>query len=202
MGLLDKLLGEAPVHEPKEDLGGILTGDEINYRVHTGQIRISDYDKVNLNPNSYNIRCGDTVTVYKGIKVIDLHDPSTYNQTETFDIPDEGIILRPGTLYLVPTREIIGTDSYVPLLTGRSSMGLAGITVHQEAGFGDVGYHGRWTMQIKVTYPTIIYKGDPIAQIYFLTPCGMITELYHGKYQGSETGHATKWRKTDGLQDA
>lgn len=165
--------------------GGILTGDMIEREVKRGKIEISDFSHKQINPNSYNVSIGDTVCIYRNITAIDLHDPDTYSDTQTFDIPDEGFMLRPGRAYLIPTKEVIGSDYYEPIITGRSSFGRLGNQVHQEAGFADIGYHGTLTMQIKVTYPTKIYRGDVIAQVYFLTPHGAIKNLYNGRYQHS-----------------
>lgn len=173
--------------------GGVLTGHEINKQIREGRIYISDYDPNALNPNSYNLRCGDSVKVYRNITMIDLKDETTFSNTETFKIdPDEGFILRPGMLYLVPTKEMVKTDYYEPIITGRSSIGRLGIAVHQEAGFGDIGFGGVWTLQIKVTYPTKIYPNLPIAQVYFLTPHGKIDTLYKGKYQGAVDSVSSK----------
>jgi len=166
--------------------GGILTRIEIKRQIQKGRIEISDYDPKRLNPNSYNISAGDTVTVYRSVSRFDLHDKKTFSETDTYPIPETGFILRPGIVYLVPTKERIGSDYYEFIITGRSSFGRLGCSVHQEAGFGDIGFHGNLTMQIMVTYPTIIYPGDTIAQIYFLTPHGLIDKLYDGRYQESK----------------
>lgn len=173
--------------------GGVLTGSEIAKQIRAGRIFISDYDPIYLNPNSYNLRCGDTVTVYRNIILIDLKDKSSFQDTETFQIdPNEGFILRPGMLYLVPTKEVVKTDYFEPIITGRSSIGRLGIAVHQEAGFGDIGFGGVWTLQIKVTYPTKIYPNLSIAQVYFLTPHGKIQTLYTGRYQSAQTVVSSK----------
>lgn len=169
-----------------ESCGGILTGDEIGRQVELGNIVLENYNPKNLNPNSYNLYSGDTVTVYRDLGVIDLRKPATYEKTTTFKINEDGFILRPGTLYLIPSGVYMESTKFEPLITGRSSIGRLGIAVHQEAGFGDIGFKGVWTLQIKVTYPTKIYPKMPIFQVYFLTPHGRITELYHGKYQGSK----------------
>lgn len=165
--------------------GGILTGHEISRQVRKGRIEISDFDPSRLNPNSYNVSVGDTVMIYTDVTRFDLDDPDTFSSTETIKIGEDGFTLRPGIVYLIPIKERIGSDFYEFIITGRSSFGRLGNSVHEEAGFGDIGYHGNLTMQIKVTYPTKIKQGQVIAQIYFLTPCGKINQLYHGKYQES-----------------
>lgn len=181
MGLLDIF------NKEKHSAGGILTGHEIARQVQLGNIKLENYDPSNLNPNSYNLYSGDTVTIYRDIGIIDLKNPDTYARTQTFKIDEHGgFVLRPGTLYLIPSGVSMETKKFEPLITGRSSIGRLGIVVHQEAGFGDIGFSGVWTLQVKVTYPTRIYPKMPIFQVYFLTPHGKIAQLYHGKYQNSQ----------------
>lgn len=192
MGLLKDLF--TTDRQPANITAGVLTGVEIARQVSLGRISISDYTEKKLNPNSYNLSCGNTVTIYQEVTVMDLRNPETYSKTATFEIdPSEGFICRPGQLYLIPTAEIIKTNYYEPIITGRSSIGRLGIAIHQEAGFGDIGFDGKWTLQIKVTYPTKIYPNMQIAQVYFLTPCGDLSMLYHGKYQGARGAISSKW---------
>lgn len=203
MDIFEKYMGKKK-HGPDElkaylneniSSAGVLTGYMINKMVEMGGIKITDFDKNNINPNSYNLAIGNKMKVYSGIKVIDLHNPKTYGKTMEFEFPDrEGLLLRPGNLYLIPTRERIDTDLFIPFVTGRSSIGRLGIQCHKEAGLGDIGYHGTLTLQVDVTYPTILYSGDLIAQVYFLTPAGKVNMLYRGKYQDSSGPMESKWR--------
>ena len=174
--------------------GAMLTGDKIREEIEAGNIKISDFSTDKLNPNSYNISTGSIIKMYRNITCIDLKNPETYQDTYTIDLGEDGVVLRPGHLYLIPTKEIIKADKYIPMITGRSSIGRLGISVHQEAGFGDIGYMGVWTMQLKVTYPTKIYPNLPIAQVYFLTSCGRVATIYRGKYQGSIDAVSSKWK--------
>ena len=175
--------------------GGILTGAEIDRQVRLGRITISRYDRQNLNPNSYNISIGSTVMLYSNVHVIDLRQSAEELKTEIhkLKLDEGGLLLRPGNLYLVPTREIIGSDFYEPIITGRSSIGRLGISVHQEAGFGDIGFKGCMTLQIRCTYPTAIYPHLRIGQVYFLSPHGAIRSLYNGHYQHSVGPVGSKW---------
>lgn len=194
--------------------GAILTGAEIEACVDIGRIHIEDFDKSRLNPNSYNLRIGNKISMIKPNKsktyigspdpVYDEHlgyiqhatavtrvhewieiDLKEKTELITEDIPDDGYVLEPNQLYLIPTMEKIATDYYEPIITGRSSIGRLGVTVHQTGDFGDIGFSGRWTLQVKVTYPTRIYPYFPMAQIYFLTPHGDIRDLYKGKYNNA-----------------
>lgn len=182
--------------------GGFLTGQAIRDSVKDGTIMIEPYDEKNINPNSYNLTIGNTckvldlnhetviipfidisqLNIEATCRYIDTAKPIQYNDIE---IPKEGLILLPGNLYLIATNETIGSDCYIPMITGRSSMGRMGVSVHQEAGFGDIGYHGKWTLQVTVVKPTKIYPNMKMAQMYMVVPSGYIKDLYHGKYQNS-----------------
>ena len=98
-------------------------------------------------------------------------------------IPPEGFLLSPGTLYLGRTLEYTETDGFVPMLEGRSSVGRLGLFVHVTAGFGDVGFHGYWTLEMFCVQPVTIYPGVPICQIYYHAIQGDYTSYQRGKYQ-------------------
>lgn len=194
MGLFSRLRRKS---NQLDVVGGVLTGAEIKRQMEIGNIQIQYFNDGDLNANSYNLRIGDKLAVYESTRVIDLHNPDTYKNVNTFDIPKTGVTLRPGNLYLIPTKEAFGSSKFEPIITGRSSIGRLGIEVHKEAGFGDIGFYGTWTLHVSVTYPTIVYPGDPILQVYFLTAFGPIAELYHGKYQNAEGVVPSKWGQSE-----
>lgn len=116
-----------------------------------------------------------------GTAYLDLHKQ---NETEDMWIDhDKGIILYPGKLYLGTTIERTHTDFYVPMLNGRSSVGRKGLTIHVTAGFGDIGFDGKWTLEMTVVHPLKIYYGDEICQISFFDIDGDNYYLYNGRYQ-------------------
>ena len=168
-------------------LAGMLTGNEIINQVNLGNIEISDFDTSRVNPNSYNLRIGDTYSYYDIYKsqIIDLKTKNNI-PIKTEKIPEEGMVITEKDFYLFPTLEMIHTDHFIPMITGRSSIGRLGVSVHQEAGFGDIGFSGRWTLQLSTKIKIIIYPRMPIAQIYFFTPCGDTGYLYQGKYQNAK----------------
>ena len=170
----------------------ILTGSEIKKRVNNGEIVISNFDEKQLGPNSYNLKLHNELLIYDKI-VIDMKKENT---TKKITIPEEGLILRPGTLYLGRTVEFTGTKNLVPMLEGRSSIGRVGILVHQTAGFGDIGFgytedeHGDitgspWTLELSCIEMVKIYPWIEICQIYYHEICGDIDKVYNGKYQGN-----------------
>jgi dCTP deaminase len=90
-------------------------------------------------------------------------------------IPEDGYILKPGYPYLGATVEVVGSDTFVPVLHGRSSWGRIFLSPHYTAGFGDTGFKRRWTLEIVALYPTLIYPNMRIAQVSFETTVGEIT---------------------------
>ena len=121
----------------------ILSGKEIEK--HLGkEIVIEPYDPSRLNPNSYNLSLANELLVYEN----ELLDMKTPNPTRHLTIPEEGLVLEPGKLYLGRTNEFTRTDGFVPMLEGRSSTGRLGLFIHVTAGFGDVGFAGYWTLEI------------------------------------------------------
>ncbi len=158
----------------------ILTGSEIVKQVKKQRIKISPFDLKNVNPNSYNVELGDYLKVYED----SLLDSKREMKTKIIEISDEGIVLQPNKIYLGYTREIIGSDHFVPTITGRSSTGRLGLFVQITADLVDIGFVGNLTFQLHAVEPLKIYKGMKIGQIIFWKPKGKI-ELYHGKYQNS-----------------
>lgn len=158
----------------------ILTGKAIKDAVREGTIVIDPFCEDALNPNSYNFHLGDTLLVYQN-KVLDVKEPQP---TRTVPIDSDGIVLRPGELYLGHSKEQMGSTRYVPLIFGRSSTGRLGIFVQITAPLGDIGFQGRWTLQLTVVQPIRVYADMRIGQILFFQADGPI-DLYRGKYQGA-----------------
>lgn len=159
----------------------MLTANEIKQRISTGEIKIQDFSEARLGPNSYNLRLDEDLMAYREAVL----DPKQDNRTNLIHIPPEGLVLKPGQLYLANTMEYTETHGLVPMLIGRSSIGRLGLFVHVTAGFGDIGFSGRWTLELVPTHPIKVYPGMEICQVFFETVCGEILREYDGKYQKS-----------------
>ena len=156
----------------------ILSGNEIRARLNS-DITIEPFHESQLNPNSYNLRLHNELLTYEEI-VLDMRRP---NRTTRLEIPPEGFELNPNQLYLGRTIERTVTHNLVPMLEGRSSVGRLGLFVHVTAGFGDAGFDGFWTLEMFAIQPIRIYPGVEIAQIFYHTIQGDITEYASDKYQ-------------------
>jgi dCTP deaminase len=158
----------------------ILSGKEILKRIGK-EIEIEPFDEKLLNPNSYNLRLHNELLVYEN----DTLDMKKENRTKSLIIPEKGMILEPGRLYLGRTFEYTKTDKYVPMLEGRSSIGRLGLYIHVTAGFGDVGFSGYWTLEIQCIQPVRIYPMVEICQIYYHSIEGEYDKYTSGKYQNN-----------------
>lgn len=159
----------------------ILSGKEIKNKIGK-EIKIEPYNEKQLNPNSYNLRLHNELLVYDE-EVLDMKKP---NKVKRIIIPEEGLVLEPGKLYLGRTLEYTETDKYVPMLEGRSSIGRLGLFIHVTAGFGDVGFKGYWTLEIFCVQPIRIYSGVELCQIYYHSVEGDYDKYASGKYQNNE----------------
>lgn len=160
----------------------MLTGIEIQNEIEMGNITIKPFDKKFINPNSYNLHLGSNILVYD----CDYLDIKKENPTKKLIIPEDGLILEPGVLYLATTEEYTETDKYVPMLNGRSSIGRLGLTIHVTAGFGDVGFKGKWTLEIFCIKPVKVYPNMEICQICYFPAIGSTDIKYNGKYMNQD----------------
>lgn len=159
----------------------ILSGLEIKKQIELGTIRIDPFEDKQINPNSYNLRLYNELLVYKD-ELLDMKKPL---ETEQIAIPESGLVLQPGKLYLGRTFEHTASDSFVPMLEGRSSIGRLGLCIHVTAGFGDIGFSGFWTLEIQCVQPVKIYPMIEICQIYYHTILGEHQPYISGKYQNN-----------------
>ncbi|WP_280454090.1 dCTP deaminase domain-containing protein [Nocardia brasiliensis] len=171
----------------------ILTGDEIHRQWRRGLIRIEPFDQGRLNPNSYNFTLDNRLRVY----TTPVLDARTDNPTVEITIPEEGFVLDPGRLYLAATAEVLGGTAFAPTFAARSSVARLGLSIHLSSGLGDIGYEGRWTLQLLATEAVRVYPGMEIGQMMWWAPFGEVN-CYDGKYQGASGPRASEsWRTLD-----
>ena len=174
----------------------MLTAHEILKQMKKNNLNIEPFDIKCLNPNSYNVHLSNKLKVYNNNAVLDLKTQNNcYNE---ITIPPEGFILLPNTLYIGATKEVISSDKFISAIDGRSSIGRLGMQVHLTAGFGDIGFSGKYTLEITVVVPLIVYPNFEVAQVYFEKPDGEVDFLYHGRYQNQEGPTTSKsFARTD-----
>jgi len=191
---------------------GILSDSTILESVNDGSIVIDPFRPEQLNPSSYDVTLGNEVSVYADVvttrwdsiwsidrnrsidgsnlcpntnsPILDIKKPLRVKKF-TMD-PALGWVLYPGIGYLMSTAERIGSNRYVPILDGKSTIGRLFVAAHITAGFGDVGFFGNFTLEVTCVHPIRLYPGMRIGQIRFQTVAGEVSKTYEqtGKYKG------------------
>src|SRR5690554_3897342 len=164
----------------------ILSDKAILEEMEKGNIIIEPFNRISLGTNSYDVHLGKHLAIYEDA----ILDAKKHNKVKHFEIPEEGYILQPGTLYLGVTEEYTESHAHIPFLEGKSSTGRLGIDIHATAGKGDVGFCNTWTLEISCVKPVRIYAGMPIGQLIYFEVKGDIETFYHTK------GNAKYNRKT------
>jgi dCTP deaminase len=157
----------------------ILTGAAILRAYHLGAISIEPFTRSSINPNSYNFH------LYPSIMKKDSH----LGKWKSLLIPADGVLLKPGRLYLGATNEIIGSDQYVVTLLGKSSIGRLGLFLNVTANLGHLGACSRWTLELTAVQPIRVYPGLCIGQVAFWKASDASTFRYEGRYHEHRRPH-------------
>ena len=203
----------------------ILSDKQILNYTQENKIIIEPFDINNLSTSSYDVTLGPYF--YREDKNCDIFNPydknsvnktwGTYKKAKTceeYNIKLKNInknqkiiLIKPGETILAHTNEFIGgLNNITTMMKARSSMGRCFIEICKCAGWGDVGYINRWTMEItnNSQYHTIpLLVGSRIAQIIFLETGEIIGDDYKvkGKYNQNLSLNTLKeeWKPTDML---
>jgi dCTP deaminase len=188
-----------------------LSDKRILEEIKKGNIIIEPFNRKNLATSSYDVRLGEWY-FREQRQNFDVYNPYDKNQTDKvwgtepkradlaknvlkdFEFKglkptDKVILISPGETILAHTEEYIGGKNEITtMMKARSTMGRNFIEVCKCAGWGDVGYTNRWTMEITnnsrfYTIPLIV--GRRIAQIVFFHVGPVLENDYtnSGKYQ-------------------
>lgn len=155
----------------------ILSDKKILADLDSGDIVIEPFDRKCLGTNSYDVHLSKYLATYAD----EVLDAKKHNRIEELIIPEEGLELQPGKIYLGVTEEYTETHTAVPFLEGKSSIGRLGIDIHATAGKGDVGFCNTWTLEISCVQPVRVYAGMPIGQLIYFTVEGEIENFYNKK---------------------
>jgi dCTP deaminase len=175
----------------KEILAGITAGEILIHPFNRDQLQNCSYD-VRLGEHFYRERTGtygsfDNQPIFniwskesvenvftQGTALSKQKVEEMYPKGGFESLPDDTkiILVYPGETILAHTEEFIGGIRGVNgQMFARSSVARGLITVCKCAGWGDVGYINRWTMEItnmsKINIIPLII-GEPIAQIVFI----------------------------------
>ncbi|MDX1909182.1 MAG: dCTP deaminase [Bacteroidia bacterium] len=166
----------------------ILTDARILEEIASGNIVIEPFNRDALGSNSYDVRLGKYLALYQNREL----DARAHNQILEMEIPAEGFVLQPNTLYLGVTEEYTETHNHVPFLEGKSSVGRLGIHIHATAGKGDVGFCNTWTLEITVAQPVRVYHLMPIGQLIYFEVSGTVINSYNRKSSAKYNDRTTR----------
>lgn len=155
----------------------ILSDKSILAEMEAGRIVIEPFQAKSLGTNSYDVHLSKHLAVYTS----EILDAKSHNPIHHIEIPEEGFVLQPGTLYLGSTVEYTESHAHVPFLEGKSSIGRLGIDIHATAGKGDVGFCNHWTLEISCIMPVRVYAGMPVGQLIYFEVEGEIENFYNKK---------------------
>ena len=166
-----------------------------SYDVTLGEHYYREEDHDGLHPiyNIYNKKHTDRVW---GNKALQAEKAAKVFKDVDFEYvgirpSDKIILMQPGETILAHTQEFIGGKNHITTqMQARSTMGRNFIEVCKCAGWGDVGYINRWTMEItnnsrSQVIPLVV--GRRVAQIVFLETGDILERDYTGtgNYQDS-----------------
>ncbi len=196
-----------------------LSDKKILDEMKNGAIIIEPFKRQNLSTSSYDVTLGESFfaeqhpahfenlyNIYDkkhvervwGVKPLKAKKAKDILKNYNFDFngigPEEKIILlAPGETVLAHTEEFIGGKEHITtMMKARSSLGRSFIEVCKCAGWGDVGYVNRWTMEItnnSSRYYIPLVVGRRIAQIIFFETGPILGTNYgnKGKYQSDDS---------------
>jgi len=154
----------------------ILAGSRIREELEAGRLVISPFHPDQLNNSSYGFRIGEELS-----GALDQNDPRAQPGDEPFRIPQGGIRLEPGKLYLGTTFEHIGSRHFVPLLGGSPHSARLGLFLQLSANLGNLGDAHRWTLELVCVQPVVVYAEMLIGRVAFCVPEGDVSH-YTGEY--------------------
>ncbi len=194
-----------------------LSDKKILEEMKAGNIIITPFKKENLATSSYDLTLGEYFFVEQPPEhfqnIFNIYEKSHVDHVwgtkpkkaltakEVFadykfsfgniSLNDKVILLAPGETVLAHTEEFIGGQNHITtMMKARSSLGRSFIEVCKCAGWGDVGYINRWTMEItnnSTHYYIPLVVGRRVAQLIFFETGPILDKDYShkGKYQST-----------------
>lgn len=197
----------------------LLSRDAILRHFKEGNIVIDPFDDRKLKTVSYDVSLGDwfwreghpegratlhnlydeesTKRVWQG--PYQAEDAEAVSKRLGLDLKnvkpsDRIILLKPGETILAHTEEFIGgRNRVVAKMYARSSMGRNFVEVCKDAGWGDVGYFNKWTMEVTnnsqyFTIPLVVGRRVGQMVFYEVEPLKVAPDYVGegGKYQKSQ----------------
>lgn len=160
----------------------ILSDNAMLEMLEKGSLKISPYEKSQIQPASFDVRLGDTFSIVEDSAsgVITLDNEIKYKTMKT-----DTYVLLPGQFVLATTMEYIALpDNLTAFVEGRSSLGRMGLFI-QNAGWVDPGFEGEITLELFNANRCAIElrSGRRVGQLVFAQMDRDALHPYRGKYQ-------------------
>ena len=170
----------------------MLGNESILEAINRGDILIDPFIGEHLGPNSYDVRLDAFYCVQRDMNnrlegdnyghILSAGEKVNGDNIWSLTKSADGYIHIPSrTLILARTIErVTCRRNYVAEMKSRSTIMRSGLAVCIDAGLGDVGYDGTWTMEIfnHLNYPISIEVGSRIAQMVFHRVDGASIDYY------------------------
>ncbi len=163
---------------------GNLVDWQLKFYLNTGLLRIDNYRKEAIQPNSLDVHLGKHFA-------IQLNDGSFE------ELVGEEFVLKPGDFVLATTQEYFRFGPTLHgVLQGKSSWARVGLYV-ESAGLFDSGFEGEAVVELtnQGKAPLLLRSGQPIAQMVFQRNLPVLKSYkVKGHYQG-QRGATQTWMK-------
>lgn len=154
----------------------MLTNNEIAKQIKKGNISIDGLRENALEkPNSCIVSITDTLYTFD-YQIVDAREKNKYlyevlsdnvDKLKRVQIPKSGLLLEPHKVYLAKTAESIKTQGYIPVLNGRTSLSLLGLSIELNSGYAEDNFDDKFLLSIICTKPIIIYPNIEIGNLTF-----------------------------------
>ena len=150
----------------------LLSDIDIEGYIDSGDITITTYDRILLQPSSIDVRLGRQFRTFNSNRCTHIDPAQQQDDLTTLVELDlrESFTLHPGEFALATTMETIAlSDLLAARLEGKSSLGRLGLMTHSTAGFIDPGFTGQITLELSnvSNLPIKLYPGMRIGQVCF-----------------------------------
>lgn len=169
----------------------LLSDTDIEDFIDSGDITITTYDRILLQPSSIDVRLGRQFRTFNSNRYTHIDPAQQQDDLTTLVELDlrECFILHPGEFALATTMETITlSDLLAARLEGKSSLGRLGLMTHSTAGFIDPGFSGQITLELSnvSNLPIKLYPGMRIGQVCFFPLYSPVKHPYGEEHLASK----------------
>jgi len=167
-----------------------LSDIDILKAVEADEIKLTPFNKKQLQPASYDILLGNKFVV-NDEHLTHYIDPARkiYAQTLEIVVEDgEEFVLHPGVSVLGISKEFFGSNFYLVQVGGKSSLARVGLMIHNTAGLINPGHFLHITFELcnLNNVPIVLRPGMEIAQLTFSKLSSMPSSVYENVARGKD----------------